>query len=355
MRRERGAGSRKPKKTSAESASGLRRPVSASGRIVVTGSVAFDYLMTFPGKFTEHLIPDRMARLSVSFLVDEMRKVQGGCGPNIAYGLTLLGERPALLATAGQDAEEYKNRLAGEGVDVSGLRLEPDLFTASFFVSTDQDQNQVASFYTGAMARARELPLSSVDPASIAFVVISPNDPPAMAAYASDCRRLGIPFLYDPSQQVTRLSGQEMAEGFRGAAILIVNDYEFGILAHKTGLSRQQMEARVPVLIVTHGSDGSTIHASDGSGGRVAYQIPAAKVEGEAVDPTGVGDMYRAGLLRGLRIGAPWTVSGRIGSVAAVFGLEALGPQPPRYAPAEFLARYRRNYGDTPELARLFS
>jgi adenosine kinase len=331
--------------------------VRRSGRIVVTGSVAFDYLMTFPGKFTEHLIPDRMSRLSVSFLVDEMRRVPGGCGPNIAYGLALLGERPALLATAGADAAEYRDRLALEGIDVSGLRLESDLFTASFFVSTDQDQNQLASFYTGAMARARELPLASLDSASIAFVVISPNDPPAMAAYAEDCRRLSIPFLYDPSQQVTRLSGEEMREGFRDAAILIVNDYEFGILGQKTGLSREAMQERVPVLIVTHGPDGSTIFTRARGAGEepIAHAIPAARVEKEAVDPTGVGDMYRAGLLRGLRIGAPWPVAGRIGSVNAVFGLEALGPQPPRFTPAEFLERYRRNFGDSPELSRLFA
>ncbi len=321
------------------------------GRIVVTGSVAFDYLMTFPGRFTEHLIPDRMSRLSVSFLVDEMRRVPGGCGPNIAYGLSLLGERATLLATAGTDAEDYRDRLAREGVDVSGLRLESDLFTASFFVSTDQDQNQLASFYTGAMARARDLPLDSLDPASIAFVVISPNDPPAMAAHAAACRRHGIPFLYDPSQQVTRLSGEEMTEGFRGASILIVNEYEFGILTHKTGLSREEILERVPTLIVTSGADGSTVHVAEGA----AHAIPPARVEGEAVDPTGVGDMYRAGLLRGLRIGAAWPVAGRIGSVSAVFGLEALGPQPPRYTPAEFVERYRRNFGDAPELAGLFA
>ena len=324
------------------------------GRIVVTGSVAFDYLMTFPGRFTEHLIPDRMSRLSVSFLVDEMRRVPGGCGPNIAYGLSLLGERPVLLATAGADAAEYRDRLALEGVDVSGLRLESDVFTASFFVSTDQDQNQLASFYTGAMARARDLPLESVDPATIAFVVISPTDPPAMAAHAEACRRHGIPFLYDPSQQVTRLSGEEMAEGFLGAAILIVNEYEFGILTNKTGLSRDQIERRVPVLIVTHGPDGSAIHAPFGSDGRIVHHVPAAKVEREAVDPTGVGDAYRAGLLRGLRVGAAWPVAGRIGSVAAVYCLEHQGPQPPRYAPADFIARYIRNYGETPELERLF-
>jgi adenosine kinase len=329
--------------------------VRKDGRIVVTGSVAFDYLMTFPGKFTEHLIPDRMARLSVSFLVDEMRRVPGGCAPNIAYALAMLGEKPALLATAGVDAAEYRDRLAAEGIDVSGLRLEPDLFTASFFVSTDQDQNQLASFYTGAMARARSLPLDTLDRDTIAFVVISPNDPPAMASHAAACRQRAIPFLYDPSQQVTRLSGEEMAEGFRGAAILIVNDYESGILMTKTGLTREELERRVPVFIVTHGPDGSAIHAPLGADGRVVHHIPAAKVEREALDPTGVGDSYRAGLLRGLRIGASLPVAGRIGSVAAVFCLESQGPQPPRYSPGEFLARYVRNYGETPELQRLFA
>jgi adenosine kinase len=328
--------------------------VRADGRIVVTGSVAFDYLMTFPGRFTEHLIPDRMSRLSVSFLVDEMRRVPGGCAPNIAWGLALLGERPALLATAGSDGAEYRNRLAAEGIDVEGLKLESDLFTASFFVSTDQDQNQLASFYTGAMARARRYALDTLDPAATAFVVISPNDPPAMAAHAAFCRERAIPFLYDPSQQVTRLSGDDMREGFRGAAILIVNDYEFGILTSKTGLSREAIEREVPVLIVTHGPDGSAIHAPLGNG-RMIHHVPAAKVEGEALDPTGVGDAYRAGLLRGLRIGAPWPVAGRIGSVAAVYCLENQGPQPPRYTPEAFRARYVRNYGETPELDRLFA
>jgi adenosine kinase len=364
--RQPSAASRKPTRERTSSARGSRptaqRPADSKGaptiapgkRIVVTGSVAFDYLMTFPGKFTEHLIPDKMHRLSVSFLVDEMRRVPGGCGPNIAYGLALLGERPVLLATAGKDAEPYREKLARDGVDVSWLRIEPDVFTASFFVSTDQDQNQLASFYTGAMARARGLRLAAAGLSTIAFVVISPNDPPAMAQLTADCRAAGIPFLYDPSQQVTRLSGEEMREGLRGAAILIVNDYEFGILTHKTGLSREQLEREAPVVIVTHGPDGSTIHAPDGRGGRETHAIPAAKVESEAVDPTGVGDMYRAGLLRGLRIGAPWPVAGRIGSISAVFGIESLGPQPPRYAPGDFIARYRRNFGDAEELSRLF-
>ena len=324
-----------------------------SRRVVVTGSVAFDYLMTFPGRFVEHLIPDQLSRLSVSFLVDEMRRVPGGCGPNIAYSLALLGEDPLLLAAGGSDAGEYRDRLASEGVDVSGLVLHDDVFTASFFVSTDRDQNQIASFYTGAMARARELSLASLDPNGIALVIVSPNDPAAMARYAEECRCLGFPFLYDPSQQVARLSGEELRQGLSGASILIVNDYEFGILAHKTELSREELEDRIPVVVVTHGAQGSTISFSGEDGRTVRQAVPAARLEKEAADPTGVGDAFRAGLVCGLRIGAPWATAGRMGSVAAVFGLESVGPQPPRYTRDQFRQRYVRNFGDEPALENL--
>jgi adenosine kinase len=324
-----------------------------SGRVLVTGSVAFDYLMTFPGRFVEHLIPDRLSRLSVSFLVDEMRRVPGGCGPNIAYSLALLGETPLLLATAGVDAAEYRDHLAREGVDVSGLRLYGDVFTASFFVSTDLDQNQIASFYTGAMARARDLSLEALETSNIGLAVVSPNDPEAMARYAEECRRHRIPFLYDPSQQVARLTGEELRRGMAGAAILVVNDYEFGILAHKTGLSREDLEKEVVALVVTHGAQGSSISYREEGGRSRREEIPPARLDGKAADPTGVGDAFRAGLIRGLRIGATWAQSGRMGSVAAVFGLEAVGPQPPRYTIAEFRERYGRNFGDDPILERL--
>jgi adenosine kinase len=323
------------------------------GSVVVTGSVAFDYLMRFPGRFVEHLIPDRLARLSVSFLVDEMRRVPGGCACNIAYGLALLGERPLLFASAGHDAAQYRDWLAEQGVDVSGLRLHDDVFTASFFVSTDDQQNQIASFYTGAMARARDLSLSSLSGNSVALVIVSPNDPLAMRRYAGECRALGLPFLYDPSQQVARLDGGELVEGLTGAWILVVNDYEFGILTHKTGLSREQIESRVPVVVITHGPDGSTIAVTT-EGKTERQQVPSARLEKEASDPTGVGDAYRAGLVRGARIGAPWAIAGRLGSVSAVLSLEAPGPQPPRYRPAEFRDRYVRSYGEEPWLDRLF-
>jgi adenosine kinase len=322
-----------------------RRP----GRIVVTGSVAFDYLMTFPGHFVEHLIPDQLSRLSVSFLVDEMRRVEGGCAANIAYGLAVLGERPLLFATAGPDAAAYRERLEREGVDVSRLRICHDVYTASFFVSTDLDHNQIASFYTGAMARARELTISDLDPADCALVVISPNDPAAMARYAGECRASGIPFLYDPSQQVARLTGEDLARGLDGAAILIANDYEMGVLTQKTGWSAEEIERRVPALIATHGAEGSTIALTSGEN-TVRHRIRAAKIEGEALDPTGVGDAFRAGLLRGLRAGLPWDVAGRMGSVAAVFGLEHQGPQPPRYTMSTFLERYERSFGEEPAL-----
>ncbi|HEY6929777.1 MAG TPA: carbohydrate kinase family protein [Thermoanaerobaculia bacterium] len=315
--------------------------------------MAFDYLMQFPGRFLEHLIPDQMSRLSVSFLVDELRRVPGGCACNIAYGLALLGERPLLFATAGPDAAGYRDALAEEGIDVSGMKIEDDVFTASFFVSTDRDQNQVASFYTGAMARARNLSIRSLDTSAISLVVISPNDPEAMMRYSQECRESSIPFLYDPSQQVARLTGKDLESGLSGAAILIVNDYESEILGQKTGLEKADLESRVPVTIVTHGADGSTIVVSSNGGAPARHPIPPAKLEKAVADPTGVGDAYRAGLIRGIRVGASWPVAGRMGSLAAVITLESEGPQPPRYTIEQFVARYERSFGAEPQLALL--
>jgi adenosine kinase len=315
----------------------------------VTGSVAFDYLMTFPGRFIDHFLPDRLHRISVSFLVDEMRRVRGGCAPNIAYGLAQFGERPRIVAAAGSDAAEYRAWLAGEGIDVSGLTLHPDLFTASFFVSTDVDQNQIASFYLGAMARAGREALLDGQSAPIAAVMISPNDPAAMARYAAECRTAGIPFLYDPSQQVARLSGEDLKAGLEGATVLICNDYEFGIIAQKTGLSEDEILARVGTLVVTHGPEGSTIRTFE-----ERHAIPPARLRAPALDPTGVGDAYRGALLKGMLLGLSWEVAGRVASVAAAYCLEAIGPQPPRFDPEDFAARYRQNFGETAALARLF-
>lgn len=316
--------------------------------IIVTGSFAFDYIMQFPGRFTDHILPDQLGKISLSFLVDEMRKVPGGCAPNIAYSLSLLGERPRLMATAGQDALEYRDWLAAHGVDISLLRVYDDVFTASFFVNTDCDQNQIASFFTGAMARARELSFYDIGGDEVEIAIISPNDPAAMDKYARECRELGISYIYDPSQQVARVDGDELARGLTGAHILILNEYEYNILQKKTGLDETQLLERVETIIVTKGEEGSTIL----NRGSQHLDVPAAQPH-TAYDPTGVGDAYRAGLIKGLVRGYPWQVIGRLASLAAVYVLEHPGPQPQPYTRQEFVRRYRENFGDTPALADL--
>ena len=311
--------------------------------IVVTGSVAFDYIMFFPGHFTDHILPDKLDSISLSFLVDDMRKVYGGCAPNIAYSLALLGERPLIMATAGKDAVEYRDWLAGSGVDTTHFCICDDCFTASFFCSTDLDQNQIASFYTGAMARACELSLHSVEPKPDT-VIIAPNDPAAMDKYARECREADIPYIYDPSQQVARVDGSDLCEGLTGAQMLILNDYEYSILQKKTGLDQAQLLERVETIIVTLGEDGSQIITQERK-----ISVPVARPEA-VLEPTGVGDAYRAGLLTGLTRGYPWPVIGRIAALAATYVIEHPGPQPRPYTIEEFVARYRENFGDAPEL-----
>jgi len=210
-------------------------------KLIVTGSIAYDYLMSFPGKFTEHFLAEHMQRVSLSFLVDSMDKRRGGCAPNIAYTLALLGERPRLMATAGQDFDDYRRWLEAAGVDTSLVKEVDGKFTASFFCSTDVNNNQIASFYTGAMAHAAELSFRLAHGARLA--IISPNDPAAMIQYAEECRTLGIAFIWDPGQQCARMTGDELRDGVVGATIVIVNDYELELLRQKTGLSEDDMRA----------------------------------------------------------------------------------------------------------------
>src|SRR5215475_11840359 len=200
-------------------------------KIVVTGSIAYDYLMSFPGKFTEQILPEHLHRLSVSFLVDSMDKRRGGCAPNIAYTLALLGEKPHLMGTAGEDFGDYRQWLEAAGVDTSLCRQINGKFTASFFCSTDTANNQIASFYTGAMAHAGELSFRTAGQVDLA--IISPNDPRAMTQYADECRTLGVRFIYDPGQQCARMSGEELMDGLTGAEIVICNDYELELLRQK--------------------------------------------------------------------------------------------------------------------------
>jgi adenosine kinase len=305
--------------------------------IVVTGSIAFDYLMSFPGKFTEHFLPEHMSRVSLSFLVDTMDKRRGGCAPNIAYTLALLGETPRLMGTAGQDFDDYRRWLEAAGVDTSLVAQVPDKFTASFFCSTDQANNQIASFYTGAMAHAAELSFRTVHAPGL--VIISPNDPAAMIQYVEECRTLGLRFIYDPGQQVARNSGEELAQGLDGAYLVICNDYELEILRQKTGLSEDELLERASILVVTRGENGSSIIRRE-----TRVDVPAVPPR-RIVDPTGVGDAYRAGLMKGLVHGADDAVCAQLGSVAATFALEHLGGQSHAYSKAEFRERYEKHFG----------
>ena len=304
---------------------------------VVTGSIAFDYLMSFPGKFTEHFLPEHMSRVSLSFLVDTMDKRRGGCAPNIAYTLALLGERPRLMGTAGQDFDDYRRWLEAAGVDTSLVKQVGDKFTASFFCSTDVDSNQIASFYTGAMANAAELSFRGID--GVRMVIISPNDPAAMVQYAEECRTLGMPFVWDPGQQCARMSGAELAEGIDGSALVICNDYEYELIKQKTGLDESAIMGRTGALIVTRGEQGCTVRDRKGE-----VAVPAVTPR-SIVDPTGVGDAFRGGLLKGLATGTSLEVACRLGSVAATYALEHLGGQSHAYTWDEFKKRYESNFG----------
>ena len=309
-------------------------------KTVVTGSIAYDYLMSFPGKFTEHFLAEHMERVSLSFLVDSMDKRRGGCAPNIAYTLALLGEQPFLMATAGQDFEDYRQWLEAAKIDTTLVRVVPDKFTASFFCSTDEHNNQIASFYTGAMAHAAELSFRTVRDCGL--VIVAPNDPAAMVQYAEECRALGIRFIFDPGQQCARMSGSELKDGISGASVLICNDYEFELIRQKTELSESDVVAGADALIITKGEKGSTILTKDGS-----VDVPAVAPSREA-DPTGVGDAYRGGLMRGLTLGLDWETCGRIGSVAATYALEHLGGLSHAYTLGEFRARYTQHFGKAP-------
>ena len=305
--------------------------------IVVTGSIAYDYLMSFPGKFTEHFLPEHMQRVSLSFLVDTMDKRRGGCAPNLAYTLALLGERPLLMATAGEDFGDYRQWLDAAGIDTTHTMQIPGKFCASFFCSTDTENNQIASFYTGAMADAGQLSFRSVKDCGLA--IIAPNDPGAMVQYAEECRTLGIPFIFDPGQQCARMEGDQLRDGIQGATMVIVNDYELELLRQKTGMSERDILEAAKTLIVTRGELGSSILTLDGQ-----VDVPAV-TPARIVDPTGVGDAFRGGLMRGMSLGLTYEVCASMGSVAATYALEHMGGLSHAYTWDEFRARYEQHFG----------
>lgn len=316
-------------------------------RIVVSGSIAYDYIMVFPGQFKDHILPDKVHVLSVSFLVETLKKMRGGTAPNIAYNLALLGAAPAVLGTVGQDFGEYRDWLEQRGVDTGLIKVIEDDFTSSCFVNTDLSANQITAFYPGAMNHAHTQHVHDLA-AKPDFVIIAPNDPKVMAQHVAECRELEIPYMYDPSMQAPRMTGEELKAGAAAARVLIGNDYEFAMMAEKIGCTEDELRRLVPLTIVTKGAEGATIYAED-----EAIEIPAADTPG-VVDPTGAGDAFRAGFVRGYLAGLPLAVAGRMASLAAVYAIEQRGAQEHAYSAADFVERYVENFGASPELASLF-
>jgi adenosine kinase len=307
--------------------------------IVCTGSIAYDYLMSFPGYFREHILPDHLDKISVSFLVDTMIRQRGGTAPNIAYTLALLGERPYLMGTVGEDFSEYRAWLESKGVDTSCVAVILGKFTASFFANTDRGNAQICSFYPGAMTHAGELSVMSVSPAPD-LVIISPNDPTAMDLYVQECTRNKIPYLYDPGQQVVRSDPAELRRGVEGAYSVFVNEYEFELLQKHTGLTLNEILSHVNHLVVTLGEKGAAIYT-----GAEKYLVPAVPPL-QILDPTGVGDAFRGGFVRAARLGLDWETCGRVGAMAATYCLETRGPQEHTYTLVDFVQRYRQHFDD---------
>ncbi len=316
---------------------------------VITGSIAYDYLMRFPGRFTDHLLDGQLHHLSVSFLVEDMTRHWGGTAANISYNAALLGLRPRLMGAVGSDFGDYRAWLHKSGVDTSAVRQIDSLFTASFFSNTDIDNNQIASFYAGAMSRAREYRLEDVLDFKPGLVFISPNDPEAMLNLAAECRERDIPFVCDPSQQVARFDGEQLREFMLGAKVLVMNSYEASMISQKTGLSTALLAEQIPIVLITRSAEGVDIHEC----GRW-HHVPAFPVS-HIADPTGAGDAFRGGIIRGLAAGWSLLLCAQVGSLCASYTLEQVGTQTHSFALKEFINRFRSEVDDDGQLELLLS
>jgi adenosine kinase len=308
----------------------------------VSGSIATDHLMHFPGKFGEQLLAEHLDRVSLSFLVDDLVVRRGGVAPNIAFGMAKLGESPVLIGAAGHDFADYRAWLERNGVDCASVYISTQHHTARFVCTTDEDMCQIASFYAGAMSEARNIELApAVERTGADLVLISADDPDAMTRHSAECRDLGYRFAADPSQQIARMSGEELRDLVEGASLLFTNDYEKSLLESKTGYSEAEVLALVGVQITTLGAKGVEIRGRD----LPTVHVPAAH-ERAKVDPTGVGDGFRAGFLAARAWGLSWERAAQVGSLLATLVLETVGTQEYELNRAAFATRLAESYGD---------
>ncbi len=310
--------------------------------VAVSGSIATDHLMRFPGKFSEQLLADQLHKISLSFLVDDLEIHRGGIGANIAYAMGLLGSDPVLVGAVGEDFAEYRQWLERHGVNCAGIYTSQAKHTARFVSTTDEEMNQISSFYAGAMAETGQIDLAAIaqNIGGLDLVLISPSDPDAMLNQAKVCRDRGFPFAADPSQQLARFDGQQVISFVEGAKYLFTNDYEWELLLNKTGWSEQQVLEHVEYRVTTLGPDGVRVVGKDGTDFTVTA-VPERKKE----NPTGVGDAFRAGFLRGVYAGLSLERSAQLGSLVAVHVLETVGPQEWSLDRADALERVKGAFG----------
>ena len=307
-------------------------------RIAVTGSIATDHLMTFPGRFSDQLLPDQLQQVSLSFLVDELEIRRGGIAANISFGLGGLGLNPLLVGAVGTDFADYRAWLERHGVDCSGVHVSELRHTARFMCTTDTEHNQMASFYAGAMSEARNIELAPLG--EIDLVVISPNDPEAMVRHTDECRTRGVAFAADPSQQLARMDGAEVRSLIGGAAYLFTNEYEKALCEQKSGWTDAEILDRVGVRVTTLGSKGVVIDRKDEPG----LHVPAAP-EVRKVEPTGVGDAFRAGFLAAVAWGLGLERAAQLGNLVAAHALETAGGQEYTLVRETLLTRMGEAYG----------
>ena len=311
-------------------------------KIACAGSVGRDHLMTFPGKFTDSLVAGSLDKVSLSFLVDGLELRRGGTAANIAFGIGALGLNPYLIAAVGTDWADYDAWLTRHGVDTSHALVSKTLHTAHFVVTTDQDLNQIASFFPGAMSEARNIELSPImeKTGRLDILVISPDDPEAMLRHSEVCRQQGIAFAADPSQQMARMSGEEIKLLIDGAAYLFLNEYELALAMQKTGWSDREILERVKYRVVTLGSKGAKVESAAGE-----YVEVGCPKEKSKTDPTGVGDSFRSGFIAGLAWGLSHERCAQLGALIATYVIETLGTQEYRFTAEQFIARFEEAYG----------
>lgn len=309
-------------------------------RVMISGSVAYDTIMVFEGQFKDHILPDRVHMINVSFFAPTLKREFGGCAANIAYNLKGLGGEPVVLAAVGRDGQDYMDRFASLGIDHSRVLQVDGHYTAQAFITTDLSDNQISAFHPGAMARAHEVSASGDQ--TVTWGIVAPNSKEAMLRHAAEFADQSCSWIFDPGQQLPAFDGPELRDLIGRASAVAVNDYECQLLCERTGWSEADMAARVGALIVTRGAQGSWVYV-----GAQRHELAPVKA-GRALDPTGCGDAYRGGLLYGLTHGMDWVAAARLGSVMGALKIEHAGAQNHRIDRAEVASRYRETYGSSP-------